>query len=410
MAADGTVAITAGTGTPIRVVTSAGPNNADQQVMTLADSLGNLNPAFPDGSLGVDTGSSSLFMEAFDSGISAWTTGGTVTPTASGGNGTFTLATTISASSFATSKATFSLPAQAYLKFGFGVQHEATATTNNARWWGYGVLAGSPTAAAPITNGVVFMLDPTAGALMGAVYSAGVRTQTVTLTRQSDAAVHRYQIFFKQSRAYFEIDGVVVGSLAWPNMAAVQNLSVIIGSFNSTSAASQAPTLVVGYASVADTGENNHTISDGSNPYVKATVKATPTTALATTDSALLVQAVPNASQASSTLSAVATAVTLTLAAPGAGLRHYITGIWFERYISVATSAAASAFASTSANTGLVFQLPSDAVAIGTVNFPVAINFPSPVASTAQNTATTFTAPAVTGTQYRISVTYFIAP
>jgi hypothetical protein len=40
--ADSSVAITAGTGTPIRVLTGLGAGSADQQVMTLADSAGNL--------------------------------------------------------------------------------------------------------------------------------------------------------------------------------------------------------------------------------------------------------------------------------------------------------------------------------------------------------------------------------
>jgi hypothetical protein len=47
--ADGSVAITAGSGTPIRVLTGLGAASADQQVMTLADSAGNLlgTPAAP---------------------------------------------------------------------------------------------------------------------------------------------------------------------------------------------------------------------------------------------------------------------------------------------------------------------------------------------------------------------------
>ncbi len=40
--ADGAVAITAGSGTPIRVLTALGAGSADQQVVTLADSAGNL--------------------------------------------------------------------------------------------------------------------------------------------------------------------------------------------------------------------------------------------------------------------------------------------------------------------------------------------------------------------------------
>lgn len=40
--ADSSVAITAGSGTPIRVLTALGSGSADQQVVTLADSAGNL--------------------------------------------------------------------------------------------------------------------------------------------------------------------------------------------------------------------------------------------------------------------------------------------------------------------------------------------------------------------------------
>lgn len=43
--ADGSVAITAGAGTPIRVLTGMGANSADQQVVTLADQNGNLLPS-----------------------------------------------------------------------------------------------------------------------------------------------------------------------------------------------------------------------------------------------------------------------------------------------------------------------------------------------------------------------------
>lgn len=40
--ADSSVAITAGSGTPIRVLTALGAGSADQQVITIADSAGNL--------------------------------------------------------------------------------------------------------------------------------------------------------------------------------------------------------------------------------------------------------------------------------------------------------------------------------------------------------------------------------
>ena len=44
------------------------------------------------------------------------------------------------------------------------------------------------TVAAPVTNGVVFEIQDTDGALVGAAYSNSTRTQTVALTRPADAA------------------------------------------------------------------------------------------------------------------------------------------------------------------------------------------------------------------------------
>lgn len=254
------------------------------------------NPTYPDGSQTVDTGSHSLFMDPFDSApVGTWTVAGTTNPTASGGQAVLSLATTASASSYMTTgNATFYLYAQMAYKVAFGVTYEATPTTNNARWWGIGIQAGSPTAAAPITNGAVFMLDPTAGALIGAIYSAGTRTKTVSLTRQSDGAAHRYQIYYRQSVVYWEIDGAVVGSATWPNLAQSSTLKLIVGTFNATSAASQATTFTLNYASLGDTGGNGVAISGGDpiTGYLRAGVTRPNVAALAS-ESGLIVSLHP---------------------------------------------------------------------------------------------------------------------
>lgn len=482
--ADTSVPITAGTGTPIRVLTGLGTGSADQQVVSLADQYGNLYPSAPDGMLAVTSGPTSLLFDSFDGTLAnQWATGGTIAPTQASGSLTFNTSTTASATSYVQTVNTFSHNASSYFQAGWVVQVDtASALTNSTRWWGYGQNATTPTSAAPITNGVVFMLDATAGVFYAAAYSAGTRTQTVTLTKPVDGAVHRYQIYFRATRAYFVQDGTTVATITNPNLAQSNNLYLIAGQANAGTSPTSAPTLVASVASASDTASNNHTLSDGSYPSVRATVKKASTAVAATdtalavglhpssplpagsnalgtvaltagaatvgnvglnagtayvgqvrltdgtnnptvkttptsnatqvlaADNALTVQALPPTSLNASTLGTAATAVTLTLTAPGAGLRHYITGIWFERYISTATTGAASGYVTTSANSTIVFQLPSDTQTIGTVTFPVALTYASPVQSTAQNTATTFTAPAVTGTVYRISVTYFIAP
>lgn len=290
---DSSVAITAGTGTPVRVLTALGAAVAGQQVMSLADQYGNLAPSIADGTPTVDTGPTSVFIDAFDSGLTNWAAVGTAPPTATNGNATFPVGTTVSATSYMGSSATFALQANTFLQITALVQIEAAVVTNSTRWWGYGVNAATPTAAAPITNGVVFIQDYTAGVFYGAVYSAGTRTQTLTLTRPSDGASHRYQILFKQSRVFFAVDGISQGSLTFPNMAVSNGLQLIAGIANFTTAPATAPTFSLGSMSMADPGKNNSTISDGVSPWRKATVKAA-SSAATIADTALVVAPHPS--------------------------------------------------------------------------------------------------------------------
>lgn len=97
--ADGSVAITAGTGTPIRVLTGMGAGNADQQVISLADSAGNLLgtnaaplPVFLAGGGGLATVSGTLSAAGTNTpGTAATTsnTGAVVASVGTAGNITF---------------------------------------------------------------------------------------------------------------------------------------------------------------------------------------------------------------------------------------------------------------------------------------------------------------------------------
>lgn len=102
---------------------------------------------------------------------------------------------------------------------------------------------------------------------------------------------------------------------------------------------------------------------------------------------------------------------TLTLAAPGVGLRHYLTYLRITRFAAAVLTAAAAPVLVTTTNIpgALVFSIPADAATLGSV-FVYQEDFASPIAVTAQNTATTIVGPATTGVIWRLSAGFFVAP
>lgn len=251
-------------------------------------------PARADGFLSVRVDPTALLVDTFETfnTTDTWNSFGTTAPTASGGSLTLNPGTTALANSYAKSQATFTQGTSAYLQLAMIVQTDAALITGNTRWWGLAAPAGAPTAAVPIANGVVFELRAADGLLYGSVYSNSVVTQSVALTRPTDGAVHRYQILFKTSKVYFNIDNVEVGSIAFPNPA-VAALPLGMGSQNGASTVGSAPTLVVSLMGVGDTAKGNSTISDGLFPWRKATVKLASIAPVAT-DTSLVVALSPN--------------------------------------------------------------------------------------------------------------------
>lgn len=102
---------------------------------------------------------------------------------------------------------------------------------------------------------------------------------------------------------------------------------------------------------------------------------------------------------------------TLTLAAPGLGLRHYLTYLRITRFATALLTPAATPVLVTTANIPgtLVFSMPAEAAAQGTV-FVYQEDFAYPIATTAQNTATSITGPVTTGVIWRITAGYYVAP
>lgn len=108
---------------------------------------------------------------------------------------------------------------------------------------------------------------------------------------------------------------------------------------------------------------------------------------------------------------AAGAAVTLTIAAPGVGLRHYLTYLSVNRFATALLTAAAVPVTVTTTNipSGLALSFPAEAAAQGTL-FPWREDFAMPLMATAQNTATTFVCPATTGVIWRVTAGYYVAP
>lgn len=111
------------------------------------------------------------------------------------------------------------------------------------------------------------------------------------------------------------------------------------------------------------------------------------------------------------TVGAAGAATTLTIASPGAGLRHYITYLRIVRYAAAVLTASATPVTITTTNLPgtLAFTMPADAATLGSV-FSYQEDFAYPVVSNAQATATTIVCPATTGVIWRVTAGYYVAP
>lgn len=119
----------------------------------------------------------------------------------------------------------------------------------------------------------------------------------------------------------------------------------------------------------------------------------------------------PVAGSIGTTVGTAGAATTLTLAAPGAGLRHYLTYLSINRFATALLTAAATPVTVTTTNLPgtLAFSFPAEAAAQGTLD-RWREDFAFPVASSAQNTATTIVCPATTSVIWRVTAGFYVAP
>jgi len=105
------------------------------------------------------------------------------------------------------------------------------------------------------------------------------------------------------------------------------------------------------------------------------------------------------------------TAATLTLAAPGAGLRHYIVGIEITRNATAALAGSATLVITTTNLPNSLAWSVGNAMAVGGTQIDVSRDFSQPLQSTAQNIATTIVMPAPgAAVLWRCNVYYYVAP
>ncbi len=111
------------------------------------------------------------------------------------------------------------------------------------------------------------------------------------------------------------------------------------------------------------------------------------------------------------TTAATGVAATLTLPAPGAGLRQYLTYLRLVRSATALLTAGATPTIVTTTNLpgSLAFTFGADASPQGTDKI-IQEDFAYPVAASAQNTAITFVCPLTTGVIWRATAGYYIAP
>jgi hypothetical protein len=146
--------------------------------------------------------------------------------------------------------------------------------------------------------------------------------------------------------------------------------------------------------------------------FATAWTSGTATTVVAASNAPLDQSLVGMVAPGIGTITAAAgVAATLTLAAPGVGLRHYITHISIDRVAAALLTAAAAPVVVTTTNLpgALAFSFPADAAAQGTV-YPLVRDYAFPIAAAAQNIATTIVAPLTANVIWRITAGFYVAP
>ncbi len=278
------------------------------------------NPAsvFPAGFLRVSDEPRQIFYDPFDAAldttnrwnIASASGGGSAAAVLTGvmalGTGTTTLGY-----SYLQSQPTFSPTVPAWLGNSWAIKIESPVVINGCRGWGCGTSPVTPTVAVPLTDGYAFEID-TAGKLNAVIYAAGVRTviqdmsaATGNSKQPTDAAYHRYIIFYRTDKVYWYIDSLT-NLVASSNFQAPNVQTLPVKTYAVAAATPPVTSLFVTCTGMAvwDTGKNASSIADGTYGWRKITVKPGSTAAV-TADTSLVTTQSPNRAEMIGTTAAL---------------------------------------------------------------------------------------------------------
>lgn len=261
------------------------------QYAAMRDTLGNATNSAANGFLKVTDEPKQVFYDSFDASpdtVNMWTsTTGSSGVAASVTTGVLSMGTGTVANGYSkfTSIPTFKpvIPGWVVFSDAILIPDAASPTANALRLWGTGTTPGTPTFAAPVTDGYFFELS--GSTLSAVVYAGGTRTQIATgLTLAT--TYQRYIIQVRTDRTFFYIGTIdSAGLVATTNFQSPQ-AQVLPKTFlavgNSTPPGSNSQIQCTG-AVVSDTGKNATLIADGTFPWRRASVSSAGSLSVSTT-------------------------------------------------------------------------------------------------------------------------------
>lgn len=297
-------------GTAVRALKTDTSGNLQTDIR---DTLGNPISAFPATFLRTSDEPHQVFYDPFDSTLDVtnrWTsTQGSSGVAALNTTGQMAMGTGTVANGYSklTSQPSFTLPIPAWLGVSdaITIPDLAAPTANAYRFWGVGTTPGTPTATAPITDGVGFELS-TAGKMFAVVYAGGTRTAIQDLstsgnsTQPTDANQHRYIVYIRTDKAYWYIDGITSAQLVAtsnfqaPQVQTLPKLFLAVGGSTPPGSNSQ---IMCNGATAWDTGKNANQLADGTFPWRKATINSSGALGIVNSELADITGTITNATQ-----------------------------------------------------------------------------------------------------------------
>jgi hypothetical protein len=229
-----------------------------------------------------------LFDDTYDTGldtVNRWNTpiaaGGGVVASNTPGMTALGTGTTANGYSYITSQYIFQQRSPGWLRYTNAINLEFPIVVNTYRFWGFGNQTATPTAAAPISNGIGFEVA-TNGKMYAVTYASGTRNiiqdmsiSTGNATQPADSLVHKYFVFFRGDRSYWCIDNAnnVVATMLTGALGPIVNaLPLLMLAVAGSSAPVSSGALTSNALFVGDTTSSTIRIQDGTFGWRKTTV------------------------------------------------------------------------------------------------------------------------------------------